>query len=181
VRGHLTVLGIPFVQNPRIVRGLDYYSHTAFEFVTTSLGAQGTVMAGGRYDGLVAEMGGPDTPAVGWAAGIERLAMLIAQPKPEVAPVAVIPAGDDAETAAFALVQRLRGAGIRAEIGYRGNLRRRMDRANRSGARTAVILGAEEAARGVAQLKDLVSGVQSEVPLANLVAALQVLPTETVA
>jgi histidyl-tRNA synthetase len=142
VRGHLTRLGIPFVENPRIVRGLDYYNHTAFEFVTTSLGAQGTVMGGGRYDGLVAEMGGPQTPAVGWAA-------------------------------AFALVQRLRGAGIRSEIGYRGNLRRRMERANRSGARAAVILGAEDAARGVAQLKDLVSGEQREVPLADLVTALQ--------
>ena len=181
VRGHLTRLGIAFVENPRIVRGLDYYSHTAFEFVTTHLGAQGTVMGGGRYDGLVAEMGGPDTPAVGWAAGIERLAMLIEQPKAETAPVAVIPAGDDAEAAAFVLVQTLRGAGIRAEIGYRGNLRRRMERANRGGARAAVILSAEEAARGVAQLKDLVSGAQSEVPIADLVAALRALPAEAVA
>ncbi len=172
VRGHLTGLGIPFVDNPRIVRGLDYYNHTAFEFVTTSLGAQGTVMAGGRYDGLVAEMGGPQTPAVGWAAGIERMAMLIAQPRSDLAPVAVIPAGDNAEPAAFALVQRLRGAGIRAEIGYRGNLRRRMERANRIGARAAVILGAEEAARGVAQIKDLVTGAQREVALDALAEAL---------
>jgi histidyl-tRNA synthetase len=173
VRGHLTRLGIPFVENPRIVRGLDYYNHTAFEFVTTSLGAQGTVMGGGRYDGLVAEMGGPQTPAVGWAAGIERMAMLVAEPGTAAAPVAVIPAGEEAEAEAFALVQRLRGAGIRSEIGYRGNLRRRMERANRSGARAAVILGAEDAARGVAQLKDLVSGEQREVPLADLVTALQ--------
>jgi histidyl-tRNA synthetase len=172
VRGHLTTLGIPFVDNPRIVRGLDYYNHTAFEFVTTSLGAQGTVMAGGRYDGLVAEMGGPQTPAVGWAAGIERMAMLIAPPQGEAAPVAVIPAGEDAEAAAFALAQRLRAAGIRAEIGYRGNLRRRMERANRIGARAAVILGVEEAARGVAQLKDLASGEQREVALDALVGLL---------
>ncbi len=181
LRGHLTGLGIPFVDNPRIVRGLDYYNHTAFEFVTTSLGAQGTVMAGGRYDGLVAEMGGPQTAAVGWAAGIERMAMLIAQPRAEAAPVAVIPVGDDAEPAAFALVQRLRGAGIRAEIGYRGNLRRRMERANRIGARAAVILGAEEAARGVAQLKDLATGEQSEMALADLVGALRAPPAEPVA
>ncbi len=172
MRGHLTTLGIPFVDNPRIVRGLDYYNHTAFEFVTTSLGAQGTVMAGGRYDGLVAEMGGPQTPAVGWAAGIERMAMLIAPPQGEAAPVAVIPAGEDAEAAAFALAQRLRAAGIRAEIGYRGNLRRRMERANRIGARAAVILGVEEAARGVAQLKDLASGEQREVALDALVGLL---------
>ena len=178
VRSHLARLGIPFVDNPRIVRGLDYYSHTAFEFVTTNLGAQGTVMAGGRYDGLVAEMGGPQTPAVGWAAGIERMAMLIAQPKTAIGPVAVIPAGEDAEAEAFALVQRLRGAGIRSEIGYRGNLRRRMERANRNGARAAIILGAEEAARGVAQLKDLLTGEQREVALAELVAALQAPRTE---
>jgi len=181
VRGHLSRLGIPFVDNPRIVRGLDYYNHTAFEFVTTSLGAQGTVMAGGRYDGLVAEMGGPQTPAVGWAAGVERMAMLIGQPKTAAPPVAVIPVGDDAEAAAFALVQKLRGAGIRSEIGYRGNLRRRMERANRSGARAAVILGAAEASRGVAQLKDLVSGDQREVPLDDLLTALRSLPAEPVA
>ena len=76
---NLSRMGVPFRENPRIVRGLDYYSHTAFEFVTTALGAQGTVMAGGRYDGLVAQMGGPPTPAVGWAAGVERLAMLLAR------------------------------------------------------------------------------------------------------
>jgi histidyl-tRNA synthetase len=138
-------------------------------------------MGGGRYDGLVAEMGGPQTPAVGWAAGIERMAMLIAQPQAEAAPVAVIPVGDDAESAAFALVQQLRGAGIRSEIGYRGNLRRRMERANRQGARAAVILGAEEAARGVAQLKDLASGEQREVALTDIVGALQSLPQEAVA
>ncbi len=178
LRGYLTQLGIPFVDNPRIVRGLDYYNHTAFEFVTTALGAQGTVMGGGRYDGLVRDMGGPDTPAVGWAAGIERLAMLIAEPKAEAASVAVIPAGDDAEAAAFGIVQRLRQGGVRADIGYRGNLRRRMERANKAGARAAIILGSEEAARGVAQLKDLVSGVQSEVSLDALLEAVLALPVE---
>ena len=80
LQAHLARFGVPFRENPRIVRGLDYYGHTAFEFVTDQLGAQGTVMAGGRYDGLVAEMGGPPTPAVGWAAGIERLAMLLPEP-----------------------------------------------------------------------------------------------------
>jgi histidyl-tRNA synthetase len=104
--------------------------------------------------------------------------MLIAQPRAEAAPVAVIPAGEDAEAVAFALAQTLRGAGIRAEIGYRGNLRRRMERANRIGARAAVILGAEEAARGVAQLKDLASGAQREVTLVDLVGALQALSAE---
>lgn len=177
LRGYLTQLGIPYVENPRIVRGLDYYNHTAFEFVTTALGAQGTVMGGGRYDGLVKQMGGPETPAVGWAAGIERLAMLIAEPPAEAASVAVIPAGEEAERVAFGIVQQLRAAGIRADIGYRGNLRRRMERANKAGARAAVILGAEEAARGVAQLKDLISGAQSEVALDHIAAAIRALPS----
>jgi histidyl-tRNA synthetase len=178
VRGYLAQLGIPFVDNPRIVRGLDYYNHTAFEFVTTALGAQGTVMGGGRYDGLVREMGGPETPAVGWAAGIERLAMLIGEPAAEPASIAVIPAGDDAEAAAFGIVQRLRQGGVRADIGYRGNLRRRMERANKAGARAAIILGSEEVARGVGQLKDLVSGTQSEVSLDALLKAVLALPVE---
>ena len=177
LRAYLAALGVPFIENPRIVRGLDYYNHTAFEFVTTALGAQGTVMGGGRYDGLVAEMGGPDTPAVGWAAGIERLAMLVSELAAEVAPVAVIPAGEDAVLAAFTTLQGLRQEGIRAEMAYRGNLRRRMERANKVGARAAVILGMEEAARGVAQLKDLVSGTQSEVPLDRLAEAIRALGT----
>ncbi len=97
---YLRQFAVPFVENPRIVRGLDYYSHTAFEFVTARLGAQGTVLAGGRYDGLVAEMGGPPTPAVGWAAGIERLAMLLGEAPAPSAPVAVVPVGEVAEAAA---------------------------------------------------------------------------------
>ena len=136
---------MPFVENPRIVRGLDYYGHTAFEFVTSRLGAQGTVMGGGRYDGLVEEMGGPPTPAVGWAAGIERLSMLLAEAAaPPPRPVAVVPVGEAAEAAALAVLQALRHAGIRAEMAYRGNLKRRLERANRIGARAAVILGETE-------------------------------------
>lgn len=169
LKAHLARFNVPFVENPRIVRGLDYYGHTAFEFVTTRLGAQGTVMAGGRYDGLVAEMGGPQTPAVGWAAGIERLSMLLdAAPTPR-APVSVVPIGDAAEAIAITVVQDLRRAGIRAEMSYRGNLRRRMERANRIGARAAVIIGDADIAAGVAQLKDLGTGAQEAVPFASLV------------
>ncbi len=173
LRSHLARLDVPFRENPRIVRGLDYYNHTAFEFVTDQLGAQGTVMGGGRYDGLVAQMGGPAIPAVGWAAGVERLAMLLDAPPVPSAPVAVIPVGGSAEeTAALDALQALRGAGIRAEMAYRGNLKRRMERANRIGARAAVIIGEAELARGMAQLKDLATGAQSEVVLAELVARL---------
>ena len=168
VKHSLSRFGVPFRENPRIVRGLDYYSHTAFEFVTTALGAQGTVLAGGRYDALVEEMGGPPTPAIGWAAGVERLALLLPDAPPAVAPVAVIPAGDAAEAAALAILQDLRGHGIRAETAYRGNLKRRMEQANRRSARAAVIVGEAELASGVAQVKDLASGVQSEVPLTEL-------------
>jgi histidyl-tRNA synthetase len=168
LQAHLIRLGVPFRENPRIVRGLDYYGHTAFEFVTTALGAQGTVMAGGRYDGLVAEMGGPPTPAVGWAAGVERLAMLMAPPPSPAAPVAVVPVGEVAEGTAIGVLQALRRAGLRAEISYRGNLKRRMERANRIGARAAVIVGEDEAARGVGQLKDLATGTQREVALSDL-------------
>jgi histidyl-tRNA synthetase len=166
VKAHLLRFGVPFRENPRIVRGLDYYSHTAFEFVTDRLGAQGTVMAGGRYNGLVEEMGGPATPSVGWAAGMERLAMLLPEAPAAPRPVAVIPVGEAAEGAALDMLQALRRAGVVAEIGYRGNLKRRMERANRIGARAAVILGEEEIAAGVAQLRDLDAGTQEKVPLA---------------
>ncbi len=172
VLAHLGRFGVPFRENPRIVRGLDYYNHTAFEFVTEQLGAQGTVMAGGRYDGLVEQMGGPPTPAVGWAAGVERLSMLIADLGPVPASIAVIPVGDAAEAAAIGVMQRLREAGLRAEMAYRGNTKRRMERANRIGAQTAIILGEDEAARGVAQVKHLGTGAQEEVALNQLVARL---------
>ncbi|MEO3474070.1 histidine--tRNA ligase [Roseomonas sp. CAU 1739] len=171
VEKHLARFGVPFRRNPRIVRGLDYYSHTAFEFVTDRLGAQGTVMGGGRYNGLVEEMGGPPTPCVGWAAGMERLSLLLEDggvTPPAPRPVAVIPVGDAAEGPALDLMQALRRAGVVAEIAYRGNLKRRMERANRLGARAAVILGDEEIAAGVAQLRDLDAGTQEKVPLAEV-------------
>ncbi|MGI4747668.1 MAG: histidine--tRNA ligase [Janthinobacterium lividum] len=170
LRSALDGFGVAYRVNPRIVRGLDYYSHTAFEFVTTNLGAQGTVLAGGRYDGLVADMGGPPTPAIGWAAGIERLSMLLAASPVVAVPVAVVPVGDAALPAAVDVMQALRQAGIRTEMGYRGNVKRRMERANRIGAGFAVILGEEEVARGVAQVKDLAQGTQQEVALAAVAA-----------
>ena len=172
LKQHLTRFAVPFAENPQIVRGLDYYGHTAFEFVTSKLGSQGTVMAGGRYNGLVAEMGGPQTPAVGWAAGIERLGMLLDAPPAVAAAVAVIPVGDGAEGAAMDVLQLLRHSGQRAEMAYRGNLKRRLERANRIGARAAVILGEDDLARGVAQVKDLATGSQEAVPLGEIAAYL---------
>ena len=172
VRTWLDRFGVPYRENPRIVRGLDYYGHTAFEFVTGKLGSQGTVMGGGRYDGLVQEMAGPPTPAVGLAAGVERLAMLLDNPPKPPAPVAVVPIGEAAEAAALGILQSLRGAGVRAEMAYRGNLRRRMERANRIGARAAVILGEDDLAQGVVQVKNLATGEQEAVALADVAARL---------
>jgi histidyl-tRNA synthetase len=172
LRAALDGFGVVFRENPRIVRGLDYYSHTAFEFVTQNLGSQGTVLAGGRYDGLVADMGGSQTPAIGWAAGVERLSMLLEAVPPAPVPVAVVPVGDVMQPVAVGLLRVLRSSGMRAEMAYRGNVKRRMERANRIGASYAIILGEEEAARGVAQLKDLSRGTQEEVALDAIVARL---------
>jgi len=162
----LTQLGIPFITNPKLVRGLDYYCHTAFEFTTTALGAQGTVLAGGRYDELIAQMGGARTPGIGWAAGVERLAMLVDHVPAGTRPVTVIPMGDALH--AMAVAERLRRAGMTVDLGYSGNMKKRMARADKVNARFAVIMGEEEATRGAVTIRDLDGGVQDEVPLALL-------------
>ena len=135
----LSTLGIAFTRNPRLVRGLDYYCHTAFEFTTEALGAQGAVLAGGRYDGLVETMGGPPTPGVGWAGGIERLAALVEETVGDVAaaprPIAIVPLGPRAEAAALGLAQRLRREGFAVELTYRGSLSKRLKRADQANGR----------------------------------------------
>jgi histidyl-tRNA synthetase len=161
----LDAAGVKWTRNSRLVRGLDYYRHTAFEFVTDRLGAQGTVIAGGRYDGLIEAIGGPHTPAVGWAAGIERLGMMIEAPPLESPTVAVIPLGDRAEAEAIRIVAGLRGQGVATDVAYRGNMKKRLGRASTSGARYALIIGDDELDRGEAQLKDLASGEQRPVSL----------------
>jgi len=165
----LDAAGVAWTRDGRLVRGLDYYRHTAFEFVTDALGAQGTVLAGGRYDGLVEALGGPPTPGVGWAAGIERLAMLIDAPAEAGIAVMIVPMGAAAEVAGQRILADLRRAGIAADMGFRGNMKKRMQRADASGARHAVILGDDELAEGVATVKLLGSGEQSRVPLDRLV------------
>jgi len=164
----LTRLGIAFTRNQRLVRGLDYYCHTAFEFTTTELGAQGAVMAGGRYDGLIEQMGGPPTPGIGWAAGVERLAMLLREAPPAPRPFAIVPIGAEGEALALTLTEELRRAGIAVELGYRGNMSRRMKAANKINARAAILLGEDEIKRGAATVRDLDSGEQAEVPLQAL-------------
>ena len=165
VTAGLDAAGVPWTRNARLVRGLDYYRHTAFEFVTDRLGAQGTVLAGGRYDGLIESLGGPHTPAVGWAAGIERLAMMIEAPSLETSTVAVVPLGERAEAEGQKIVAGLRREGISADMAYRGNMKKRLSRANASGAKYALILGENELDAGEAQLKDLTTGEQRAVSL----------------
>jgi histidyl-tRNA synthetase len=168
----LDTLGIGYRVNPKLVRGLDYYSHTAFEFVTDALGAQGTVLAGGRYDGLAQQIGGRQLPGIGWAAGVERLMMLTEaqgqEPPAEPRPIAVVPQSPAQEAAALRLAHELRTAGLRVDLGYAGALGKRMKRANKINARAAVILGETELARELAAVRDLDSGEQEEVPLAAL-------------
>lgn len=173
VREGLAALGIAFACNERLVRGLDYYCHTAFEFTTTALGAQGTVLAGGRYDGLIETMGGPPTPGVGWAAGIERLSLLAADLPPAPRPIAIVPIGEAAERRALVLTESLRRAGLAVDLAFRGNLGRRMKRANRVEARYAVIFGDDELGRETATLRDLDQGTQEEIPLGALIERLR--------
>ena len=165
VREGLDSLGIAYTLNPRLVRGLDYYCHTAFEFTTDRLGAQSAVMAGGRYDGLIKTMGGPATPGVGWASGVERLAMLLAEDIPAPRPVVVVPVGEDAQATALKVTQELRHAGFVVELGYSGNLKKRLQRANKMNARAALLFGDEELAAKSATLRDLDSGEQELVSL----------------
>jgi histidyl-tRNA synthetase len=133
VTSGLDAAGVAWTRNPRLVRGLDYYRHTAFEFVTDRLGAQGTVIAGGRYDGLIESLGGPHTPAVGWAAGIERLAMMIDAPAPDAASIAVIPDQPSLESQAMKIAAELRSAGVPTYFAYRGNAKRRAELARKNG------------------------------------------------
>jgi histidyl-tRNA synthetase len=140
LRAGLDAAGVAYKLAPRLVRGFDYYRHTAFEFVTDQLGAQGTVLAGGRYDGLIEQLGGPHTPAVGWAAGIERLGMLIGAPAPEAIDAAIVVEDDRAAGAALGAASHLRRKGLSVEIFASGSIKKRFDRAIRKGALEIVTL-----------------------------------------
>ena len=164
LRDGLAGLGIAYTHNPRLVRGLDYYCHTCFEFTTDRLGAQGTVLAGGRYDGLIEMMGGPRIPGIGFAAGVERLAMLAGdQAENPQRPVVLIAMGAAAEAKGLTLVRDLRDAGIPVDMSYSGNMTKRLKRADKAGARLALILGDNELEAGRIQLRDLDSGAQRDV------------------
>jgi histidyl-tRNA synthetase len=166
VQEGLAALEIPVLLNPRLVRGLDYYGHTAFEITSSQLGAQATVCGGGRYDSLVQQLGGPATPAVGWAMGLERLVLLLSQreqqPSASVPDLYVISRGEQAEAAALPLARRCRLAGLAVELDASGAaFGKQFKRADRSGARWAVVIGDAEAAAGMVRLKDLRAGAQA--------------------
>ena len=180
LRRSLDAVGVAYVVNPRLVRGLDYYSRTVFEWVTTDLGAQDAVCSGGRYDGLVAQLGGDPVPAIGWALGQERIVELMrlkGRVGAEAAPhVYLVLGGEAAEDAGIALAESLRDGvpGLRVETNCgAGSFKSQLKRADRSGASHAVILGDEELARGVASVKPLrEESAQREVALAMLPAEL---------
>ncbi len=173
VKSRLDDLGVAYQVNPTLVRGFDYYCHTAFEFITDALGAQGTVMAGGRYDGLVQALGGPSLPGVGWAAGVERLSLLMTEPPVKPRPIAVVPIGEPAAAVALRITHALRHQGFAVDLGYSGNLGRRMKRANKVNACAAVMIGDDELAAGNATIRDLDSGEQIVADLDDLAASLE--------
>ena len=161
----LDAAGVAWVFDPLLVRGLDYYCHTAFEFVTNALGAQGTVLGGGRYDGLSEMLGGPRVSGVGWAAGVERLAMLVGEPVPASPKVAIVTADDTAQQAAFGLAEALRDAGIDIDLPTGGSMSKKLKKADKAGIRLVVIMGSDELAKNIVLLRDLGDGSQQELPL----------------
>jgi histidyl-tRNA synthetase len=171
----IEALGIPYQVNTKLVRGLDYYCHTVFEFVTTELGAQGTVLAGGRYDGLIEMMGGPKTPGVGWAAGMDRLADLVPAEKYQKQEplLAVIPADDIGEQASLKAAHKLRLAGFKVELLISGKMGKRFQKADKMGASHALVLGESEVTSGKIAVKDLKAGTQENLSVEELLKKLQ--------
>ena len=179
VKECLTSTGVEFEVNPRIVRGLDYYTKTVFEFVSTSIGAQGTVCGGGRYDGLIEQLGGKPTPAVGYAAGIERLLMVMEQTGVEI-PAAPAPtvyiAGMDADCRkkAFALASELRLSGVNAEVDLmERSVKAQFKYADKIGAKYVAVIGGNELAEGKANVKCMANGESESVLFADMVAYFQ--------
>ena len=166
-------LGIPYTVNPRIVRGLDYYTRTVFEFVSKEtgeggLGSQSTVCAGGRYDTLIGDLGGPAVPAVGFAAGLDRLALLCARnaPKAPGPDLTMVPIGEAAALKALQLASALRREGVWVDQDLRGGgLKSQMRRADKTGARYVLVLGGSELEKGIASLKHMETGSCTEVAL----------------
>ncbi|MBE6820371.1 MAG: histidine--tRNA ligase [Ruminococcaceae bacterium] len=174
VKKYLDKMNIEYTVNPRIVRGLDYYTRTVFEFVSTDIGAQGTVCGGGRYDGLIEELGGPHVPSLGFGLGTGRLLMLleaqgIELPKPSGCDIYIAPMGENASYEAAAIVADLRAGGISAQTDVVGrSLKAQMKFADKIGAKYTMVLGDDEIASGKAKIKNMDSGEATEVELADL-------------
>lgn len=168
VRAHLQAVKVEFSVNPRMVRGLDYYTRTTFEMITGNLGSQNAVAAGGRYDGLISNLGGPEAPGIGFAMGVERLVLLLSErqienDRPELFIAAL---GQEAQQFAFSLLTTLQRQGMRAEMDYTGkSLKSQMRRADKLGARFSLILGEDELAKNVAPLRNMSGGEQTEVSI----------------
>ncbi len=179
VQNGLRAMGIDFVIDPKIVRGLDYYTKTAFEFVSNKIGAQGTVCGGGRYDNLVEEIGGPATPGVGFGLGIERLLRLMEAngyeiPEPDPLDVFITVMGDKAKLKGLEIIHKLHLAGISAQMDLMSrNVKGQFKYAARLGARYTVVIGEDELDRGVAQLKDMDAHEQTEIALDDIVDVLK--------
>ncbi|MCK5924244.1 MAG: histidine--tRNA ligase, partial [Methylococcales bacterium] len=175
VLASLDALGIQYQENPFLVRGLDYYDHTVFEYTTNQLGAQGAVLAGGRYDGLIGMMGGQPTPGCGWGAGLERLALMVGEaPKVDQSDwLAVVPVDDEGQKQALSWAYKLRQAGFKTEQPYTGNLSKKLKKAAKSGARWAIMIGGEELKNSQTVVKDLSLGEQDTVSLDSLISFLQ--------
>lgn len=169
----LQALHVEYLVNPRIVRGLDYYNRTAFEVVTDQLGAQGTVLAGGRYDGLVQELGGPATPAIGFAAGMERLAMLVAEQQPVGASVAVVALGEQVLAHSLQLAAQLRAAGVTVIHAGGGSAKRQFKLADREKAAFVLAVGEDEMRDGLVALKDLRRGEQRSLSFSEAIQLIQ--------
>lgn len=167
VRRHLESVGTTYAINDRMVRGLDYYTRTTFELVTGLLGSQSAVAAGGRYDGLIADLGGPQLPGIGFAMGVERVALLLAEKEFRKRPDLFIAAlGEPAQAEAFRLMTRLQRIGVSVEIDYEGkSLKSQMRRADKLNSRFTLIIGEDELAKGRANLKNMDAGTQEEVTL----------------
>ncbi|MCB9026316.1 MAG: histidine--tRNA ligase [Bdellovibrionaceae bacterium] len=161
-------LNIGFNLNEKLVRGLDYYCHCVFEFKTQDLGAQDAILAGGRYDGLIELMGGPSTPAVGFAAGIERLALLCGKTLVSPRPTHLIPLGEAAEKSCVQICYQLRKENLLVDMSYSGNMSKRMKKANKSNAKYAIMIGDEELKKQNATVKNLDDGQQQTIAFSKL-------------
>jgi len=162
-------LSITYNINHNLVRGLDYYNNITFEFVTDQLGAQSAIIAGGRYDNLMKQMGGPDIPGVGWAAGLERLSLLTKIKEMKKKIISIIPIGEKNHSICLKLAQELRNKNISIDMAYSGNLKKRLKNANKISSNFAVIIGDEEIKYNIAIIRNLETGIQEKITLKNII------------